>query len=110
VEIAFDDAKLQRICEDETRMVRKFGPDRTKRLKLRLSAMDAADSLEDLRHAPGRYHELRSDWTGHLSADLDHPYRLIFRPTADPAPVDEHGGLQWDDVRSVTIVAIVDTH
>lgn len=110
MEIAFDDAKLQRICEDETRMVRKFGPARTKRLMLRLSAMEAADSLEDLRHAPGRYHELRSDWAGHLSADLDQPYRLIFRPTANPAPVDEHGRLQWHDVRSVTIVTIADTH
>ncbi len=91
-------------------MLREFGARRTGRLKLRLNALDSADTLEDLRHAPGRFHELTSNWAGHLSADLDHPYRLIFRPTADPAPIGEHGQLQWDRVTSVTIVAIVDTH
>lgn len=110
MEVTFEDAKLQRTCEDERRMARKFGRRRTDRLMVRLSALESADSLEDLRHAPGHYHELTANRAGHLSADLDQPYRLIFRPTADPAPIDEHGRLRWERVTAVTIVAIDDTH
>jgi proteic killer suppression protein len=47
-----------------------------------------------MRSLPGRCHELHGDRAGELSLDLDHPYRLLFRPTADPGP-GSGGGLDW---------------
>jgi plasmid maintenance system killer protein len=55
--------------------------ERAMRLDRRLQQLRAAESLDDLRHAPGRCHELIADRVGSLSLDLDHPYRVIFRPT-----------------------------
>ena len=44
------------------------------------------------------------------SANLDHPYRLIFRPAEEPVPVKEDGGLDWARVTAVVIIGIEDTH
>jgi plasmid maintenance system killer protein len=110
LEVTFESNKLERICEDEKSMVRRFGPKQAKRLMLRLDDLLSADTLEDLRNNPGRYHPLKGNWSGHISVDLVHPYRLIFRPTADPPPVDPGGGLDWSKVTAVTIVKVEDTH
>jgi proteic killer suppression protein len=44
-----------------------------------------------------------------LSLDLDHPYRLLFRPV-DDLPPGPGGGLDWSTVSAVVVVGIVDTH
>lgn len=73
--------------------------------------MRAAANLGVLRPPfPGRCHELKGNRVGQLSIDLVHPYRLVFVPSADPPPASEEGGLEWDQVTEVTIVAIEDTH
>lgn len=108
--MTFESSKLERICEDEKRMVRRFGPKQANRLMLRLDDLLSADTLDDLRDNPGRYHQLKGNWSGHVSVDLAHPYRLIFRPTADPPPVGTGGGLDWSKVTAVTVVTIEDTH
>lgn len=69
----------------------------------------AAETLADMRHLPGRCHELHTNLSGFLSLDLDDPYRLLFRPAegTDPGP---GGGLDWSKVSAVTIVSVTDTH
>jgi proteic killer suppression protein len=52
------------------------------------------ETLADMRTMPGRRHELHGDRAGELSLDLDHPYRLLFRPMADPDR-GPGGGLDW---------------
>jgi proteic killer suppression protein len=37
-------------------------------------------------------------------------FRLVFRPTAEPPPTKEDGGLDWTAVDSVTVVEITDYH
>jgi proteic killer suppression protein len=44
-----------------------------------------------------------------LSLDLDHPYRLLFRPAED-RDVGTGRGMDWSVVSAVVVVAIVDTH
>jgi plasmid maintenance system killer protein len=82
---------------------------RARKIQQRLVALRAAETLTDMRVLPGRCHELHGNLAGHLSLDLDHPYRLLFRPTVDPEP-GLGGGLDWSSVSAVVVVGIVDTH
>ena len=91
MDISFSDKKLQKVVNDDRKLVRKYGPKRANLIKRRLDALRAAETLEDVRHVPGRFHELTGDRKGQWACDLDHPYRLIFVPHEDPIPTDKDG-------------------
>lgn len=107
--VSFGSSKFAREVNDRKLLVRTYGDRRAKLIGRRLDDLRAAASLADLRNLPGRYHELHGDRKGQISADLDHPYRLLFRP-AEPVPVREDGGLDWNRVESVVILGVEDTH
>ena len=109
MEVSFDDAGLAEMSRNERELRRKHRAVRAKKIQQRIKALQAVDTLADMRCMPGRCHELLGDLAGHLSLDLDHPYRLLLRPTLDPGP-GAGGGLDWSAVGAVTIVGIVDTH
>jgi plasmid maintenance system killer protein len=110
MEVFFETEKLAKQLGQDRNRVRTFGPEGAKRIDLRLQQMRAARTLEDMRALPGRCHELTSDHRGHLAVDVHQPYRLIFRPTDNPAPTKADGGLDWMAVDSVTITQIEDYH
>lgn len=91
-------------------MVRTFGTNRAKILRRRLDQLRAADHLEVLRFLPGRCHELSGDHKGHLSLDLDGPYRLIIEPAHERKPEKEDGSLDWSAVTVVRVLGVEDTH
>lgn len=77
--ILFKTAKLEKECNNENLMVKRFGALRSKLLKRRLTELTAVNALADLRCLPKtRCHELKGNLKGYLSVDLDHPYRLVF--------------------------------
>ena len=76
----------------------------------RLDDLRAAETLEDVRHLPGRYHELVEDRKGQWSCNLNHPYRLIFEPHENPIPMNEHAQYIWLEIKGVDIVEIVNYH
>ena len=109
--ILFKTAKLEKECNNENLMLKKFGSLRTKLLKRRLTELAAVNALVDLRHLPqARCHELKGTLKGYLSVDLDHPYRLIFEPADNPLPKKPDGGLDWNKVTKVMIIGVEDTH
>ena len=63
-----------------------------------------------IRYLPGHYHELTGDRKGQWACDLDQPYRLIFKPSEDPIPEDEHHRYIWAEIIGVDIKEIVDYH
>jgi proteic killer suppression protein len=109
LEVFFEDASLAEMFGNERELRRRCGMERAKKIQQRIKNLKAAATLEDMRGLPGRCHELHSDLAGHLSLDLDGPYRLLFRPEGDLDPKPD-GGLDWSAVSAVTIVAIADTH
>lgn len=110
VEFEFDDAKLQKICETEKHLVRKLGPQRAKKVQTRLTALRSVAVVSDLWPPyPGGWHVLGADRPEQVAADLDGPYRLVIRPT-EPVPRDAHGGVDWDSVRTVSVVEITNYH
>ncbi len=111
MDVSFASKKLQKTCSTEAGMKKKLGASRAKRLMQRLAELDAADTLDDISHLPpARCHELTNDRNGQLSVDLDHPYRLIFKPDHLPPPAKPDGGLDWKQVTKVLILEICDTH
>jgi proteic killer suppression protein len=80
MKIKFSSDKFGKICNRQELLIRKYGPERAKRIRQRLDDLEAAGTLGDFRFLPGRCHELTADLEGLLSLDLDGPYRLYFRP------------------------------
>jgi proteic killer suppression protein len=109
MDVDFADEGFERLAVNASAMNRKLGAACARKLRVRLAALYAVDSAADLLTLPGRWHPLSADWKDHLSADLDHPRRLLVRPRGD-APLSDGGGVDWAAVVAVTVVGTVDTH
>jgi len=110
MKISFTDSDLEKQANNDKLCVKVHGKIRAKILKKRLDHLASAISLEDCRHLPGHYHELKNDLKGYWACDLDQPYRLIFRPIEDPIPINEDGQYLWSELSGVEIVRIADYH
>ena len=110
MDILFQTTKMAKVCNSSQERVREFGPERAKRLGLRLDQMSAAASLQVFKTVHPRCHQLTGNRGGQWSADLDGPYRLIFEIADDPIPLDEHENINLAEVRKVRIINIADTH
>lgn len=110
MEILFSSKKLEKLANDYKRCQKEMGIIGAKRFHTRLLDLYAATTLEDVRFAPGRFHELKGDRKGQWSCDLDHPYRLIFEPYEKPIPTNESGNFIWAQIKIIEIIEIVDYH
>ena len=110
MDISFESNDLRKCANNDRLAVRKLGPRRAELFKQRLDDLRAAETLEDVRHLPGRYHELVEDRKGQWSCNLDHPYRLIFVPHENPIPANKHAQYIWLEIKGVEIVEIVNYH
>ncbi len=113
MDITFAATKLKKELSEEKAMVKAHGPLRAKKLKIVLAMLRAAPILAIFAppmSPPYRCHELTGDRKGHLTVDLDHPYRLVFRPLHHPLPMRPEGGLDWKQVTAIEIIEIEDTH
>lgn len=106
----FENAKSAAHYNSDMNLVRSHGKPRAKLIRRRLDELRAASTLEIMRQLYGRCHELKGTLAFHLSIDLDGPYRLIFYPAHNPAPLKPDGGLDWKKVTAITIKEVADTH
>jgi len=110
LEVLFDDARFRDECNSDKALVRRHNVQRAKVIRRRLDDLRAAPTLGTMRTLPGRCHELLGDRAGQLSIDLDGPYRLLFRPLAEPMPRKADGGLDWARVERISVIGVVNTH
>jgi plasmid maintenance system killer protein len=113
MDITFANTSLKKQRNEEKAMIKAHGPLRTKKLKIVMAQLRAAPSLDVFAppmSPPNRCHELIGNRKGQLSVDLDHPYRLLFKPDHDPLPQRAEGGLDWKQVTNIKIIGIEDTH
>ena len=109
MEVRFATSQLQKTMSSSSALSRRYGALGARKIQGRLSQLEAADSLADMRSLPGRWHELTGDRAGHLAADLHQPFRMILRP-AEPVPRTDDGGLDWARITTVIIAEIADYH
>ncbi len=111
MKIYFRTTKLERVFNSETRLYKKFGPQKGKIVKLRMAVLSEAETLAKIPHTkPYRRHLLSGEYEGMFSIDLKHPQRLIVKPANDPIPLKEDGGIDIDKVTEIEIFDVKDTH
>ncbi|AVA37407.1 killer suppression protein [Cupriavidus sp. SHE] len=113
MDISFASKALRKQLNEEKAMIKAHGPLRTRKLKIALTQLRAAPTLGIFAppmSPPHRCHELTGNRKGYLTVDLDHPYRLVFKPNHDPLPMRPEGGLDWKQVTAIEITGIEDTH
>lgn len=108
--IRFANNKLKRIVNDDRMMIREMGKLRASLLRRRLTQIEDAITLEDLRYLSGNYHELKHNRKGQWCCDLDQPYRLIFAPIEQPIPINTDGQYLWFLIYGVEIIEIINYH
>jgi len=73
-----------------------------------LAQLSSVVTLEEMRHLPGRCHELTGSRKGQLAVTLHGGFRLIFRPGDREAGGE--AGLDWSSVTEIIVTEIVDYH
>lgn len=109
MKIEFTDIRTAELFNTEKKLRGRYGAELAKAIMKRLTDVEAAACLEDLRNLPGRWHELAGDFTGCVACRLSGNWRLIFKP-APPVPQKPDGGLDWKEVVTVRLVEIEDYH
>ncbi len=110
MEIYFSSKKLEKMAYDPRKCQKEMGIRRAEKFFIRLEALKAAHTIEDLKLSGGRFHELKGNRRGQWACDLDHPYRLIIEPFEKPIPTNESGGFAWNKVKIIEVIEIVDYH
>ena len=110
MEISFASRKLQKVCESEKELKRAYGRDCARKVMSRLSDLRAAATLEEMRHLPGRCHELTGDRAGQLGIDLAGGRRLVIAPAGGWPAEKVRGAHVWAEVEAVQVLEIVDYH
>lgn len=108
--ITFDNNKLKKIANDDRLAEKKLGKREAQLFKQRLDDLAAAQTLEDVRYLPGKYHELVENRKGQWACNLVYPYRLIFEPHEDPIPTNKDGQYLWIEIKGIEIIEIEDYH
>jgi proteic killer suppression protein len=108
--ISFKSKKLQKAANNDRLLIKEFGKLRAEKIRLRLTQLEDALTLEDVRYLAGNYHELINDRKGQWACDLDQPFRLIFEPHENPIPTNKDGRYIWIEITGVEIIEIVNYH
>ena len=108
MEIHFGDKKIRDICEKAAVANQKLGPSNARKLRVRLSELEAAPNASALVF--GRPHPLEGGRKGQFAIDLSGGYRLVFAPRHDPNPTRADGSIDWTAVTIICIEFIGDYH
>lgn len=108
MQIEISDKKIRELCEKKAVAVKKLGPECARKLRSRLSDLEAASTVTDL--TAGRPHRLTGDRIGQYALDLAGGWRLVFLPGNDPCPRHNDGAINWSQVTIVKIEYIGDYH
>ena len=108
MDVRFRNRKLRELCEIRVRAERRLGPERARKLRSRLSDLEAAACVAEL-HA-GRPHALTGTRRDQLALDLGGGLRMVLSPDHEPSPRHANGGVDWSRVTAVRIEAVEDYH
>jgi len=80
---SFKHKGLKRLFEEDDRS--KLSPDMVEKIRLILSALEAAGSIDDLNQPSFRLHPLKGDFKGYWAVTVRANWRIVFRFEGDKA-------------------------
>lgn len=110
MQVDFTDPDAQALFSSLRALTRTFGVENARLIRRRLDDLKAVPSLADARGLPGRLEELKGNRGGQLSMRLVGGFRLVFRPATNPLPLKPDGGINWTQIRSITILNVENYH
>lgn len=110
MKVFFDSERLANRLQSGKTLRKEFGSENAKWIPKRLDNLRFAEDLEQMRSLPGKTHELHGDRAGTFAINLKHGFRIIFKPADDPPPRKVDGGLDWQAIRSIVIIAVENYH
>ncbi len=108
MDIDFLDKKLRNLCENQREAITKLGTECAKKLRSRLSDLEAVNNVSEL--AVGHPHPLEPDNLREFAVDLSDGKRLVFQPNHEVTPLNEHNNTDWLNVTKIKIVYVGDYH
>ena len=108
MKILFGNKKVQELCEQQRVAEKKLGALCARKLRARLSDIEASNRVTDL--VAGSPHPLKGNRKGQFALNLAGGYRLVFGSANEPCPTTEDGGINWAQVTIVSIEFIGDYH
>lgn len=108
MKINFGNKKVRNLCERQDTAEKELGVACARKLRSRLSDLEAASRITDL--VAGNPHPLKGNRTGQFALDLAGALRLVFKPDHNPCPIRPDGGIDWSQVINVCIEYIGDYH
>ena len=108
MKILFGNKKVRELCEQRRVAERKLGALCARKLRARLSDIEASSRVTDL--VAGNPHPLKGNRHGQFALDLSGGWRLVFSAANDPCPIKDDGGINWAQVTIVSIEFIGDYH
>lgn len=111
MKLTYKNRKLEKSVASLSVISANYGT-RAKLVNQRKNELEAAPSLETMQTLPAaNCHELKGNYKGLLAVDISGNHRIIFEPNHAPLPTKTDGGLDWQQVTEITILAIgIDYH
>jgi len=111
MEISYKSAKIAKILNSSKKISQNFGDKNGKKLIRRLAVLQSAHCLAEVPPLkPDRCHELTGPRRGTFAVDLNHPFRLIFKPDHNPVPKKQDGGIDLTKITAIKILKVEDYH
>lgn len=108
LEFWFKNKNVRKLCEKRNEAEKKLGADCARKLRARLSDIEAVTRVSEL--IAGNPHPLKGDRLEEFALNLAGGCRLVFVPGNEPVPVKDDGGIDWARVTEVCIEYIGDYH
>jgi len=108
MEFEFGNNHLQKLCEKENYAIKEIGISCARKLKARISDIQAATKVSELN--VGDPHPLSGDRKGQYSISLGGGKCLMFVPTNRPTPLIGKDKIDWSRVTQIKIIEISDYH
>lgn len=110
MKIYFKNKKLKKIFDSEKELIKYYGKDLAKNIKIRMKVLQSATNLEEISwQKPERRHQLKGNRKNQFAVDLYQPYRLIFTPDGEDI-FDLDGNYDLKKITAIIILSVEDYH
>src|SRR5690349_18733911 len=111
MEIVFCSRSMQRACNSEKGLVRRWGKTRGRTVARRLQQLFAAESMDVLGHLAGmEFNCLKVIRAGQFAVDAEYPFRLVFESNHNPVLRHDGGLVALRRVTKIKIIEVTDYH